>query len=358
MTKRTKKRNQGLKRWLRGFFIAVVLALIVRLFFIESFAVYSGSMKSALLEDDYVFVNKIRHGARLPVTLLNIPFLHRHIPFTKIPCYVDWITLPYVRFPAISPVERGELLVFNQPTDSILPFDKKRRCVRRCIGLPGDIIEIRNKQVLINGKAGNFSSTVLYNYKMTSDLTAPKDSLFRRFGVHCYRRTPELGLFYITASPDTIAQMDSIAGIQIEIMQKDSGLYQKGCFPLPGKYYWNDDFYGRLWIPRKGKTIEFTAENIYLYRDIIEKYEKHTFDTDNNGVYINGKQQNTYTFQYDYYFVLSDNRDNFYDSRRWGFIPESHVIGTVWCIWFSYDRKKHKIRWKRVGATETGFNNK
>ena len=122
-------------------------------------------------------------------------------------------------------------------------------------------------------------------------------------------------------------------------------------FPLEEDYRWTRDFFGPLWIPKKGVTVELTPENIPLYRRIISTYEGHQLGEEQDGrIFIDGQQTSSYTFAQDYYFMMGDNRHNSLDSRYWGFVPEDHIVGRPALVWLStvdHKRFPNNIRWRR-----------
>ncbi|MBD3366662.1 MAG: signal peptidase I [Candidatus Eisenbacteria bacterium] len=121
-------RRQARKGYFRDFVetvvTAVLLALVLRAFVVQTFRIPSGSMEDTLLVGDFLIVNKFIYGIK--------------IPFTD------------TRLPGIREPERGDIIVFEYPDPD--PRSRKENYVKRCIGLPGDVIELKNNVLYINGE--------------------------------------------------------------------------------------------------------------------------------------------------------------------------------------------------------------
>ena len=110
--------------WTNALGFAIVAASIIRSLFFEAFTIPTGSMEKTMRIGDYLFVNKMKYGAKLPQTPISIPFVHNRIPFTFIPSYVDWFSSDYRRLFGYGKIKRGDIMVFNWPVgDSVIVHD-------------------------------------------------------------------------------------------------------------------------------------------------------------------------------------------------------------------------------------------
>src|ERR1700743_498306 len=149
-----KKRRSALREWAYAIFFAIIVATVVRSFFIEAYVIPSGSMEGTLLVGDFIFVSKLNYGPRTPITPIAFPFAQNTMPLTGKRSYWDGIQLPYYRLPGFSHVKRGDVVVFNYPLDIdsplYRPIDRQENYIKRCQGTPGDTLSIRNGRVFIN----------------------------------------------------------------------------------------------------------------------------------------------------------------------------------------------------------------
>lgn len=146
------KKKSGLRENIEAILVAVALALIIRTFVVQAFKIPSGSMKNTLLIGDHILVNKFIYGVKEPFS-----------GFTLIP----------VKNP-----KRGDIAVFKYPQDPSKDF------IKRVVGVAGDRIEIRNKQVYVNGKRQKHSFAIFTDNRSLpgrddiGPITVPEDSLF------------------------------------------------------------------------------------------------------------------------------------------------------------------------------------
>jgi len=343
MVKKNKLKKILSNSWIKAFLIAILILWIAKTFFIELAIVRDQKMENTLSKGDVVIVNKLCPGPRMPITLFSIPFFGNQFHFTTIPSYLDWIKLPYIRL-NIQNIQRNDIIAFNYPIENDPPIDKKTVLLKRCIGLPGDTINIHDKKIFINNNLFTDKPNCKYRYRISAH--EPLDSVFfskYKIKEYYYIANPNIYDVYITNSTaDTLAK-DSIVKKVQQLKILDMPKFTK-IFPYSPYFSWSLDYFGTLIIPRKGDVVTLDAKSIYFYKDIIEKYEHNTLNIENDTNFIiNGISCKQYKFKYNYYFVLDDNRDLSKDSRFWGFLPETHIIGKATFILFNLDTESSKF---------------
>lgn len=256
--------------------VAGIAALFIITFFIQNTRIPTGSMEDTILVGDFVLVNKFIYGSSSG----------KYIQFTQ-------IEIPFFTLPAFKDPKAKDIVVFEYPgdRDQLEPTDKNVNYVKRCIGTPGDTIEIMDKVVFVNGKEFWKPTFVKYYRGATGSYLKPRPK-----------------------------------------SDVEPRIFPKG---MP----WNEDNYGPLVIPKKGMTIPLNIYNVEQWRTIIDReFGKRVVEIRNNTVNIEGKPVASYTFQKDYYFMMGDNRDDSMDSRYWGLVARDRVVGEAFMTLFSWDR--------------------
>lgn len=410
--------------WVSSIVFAVVAATIVHTYFIQPYAIPTPSLERTLRVGDFLLVSKFHYGARIPTTAIAAPMMHDTVPILKVKSYLKKPQLPYMRLPGFASVEKNDLVVFNWPADTvrqffvkeagvIKPIDKKSNYVKRCVGTPGDTLEIIDGFVYINGELLELDHRArpMYNHKVyaasgvSSRLLSQADaSDFVRiftatalsqeqynalipFLMGVNQREDQTIELYTDAEgiPISVLQEERIAlkevlkseqlvnlpldkvewlqsqeridSVVMEVSPKGTPGY--AIFPNHPNYSWNEDNFGPIYLPQSGAIVSLNEETLPLYKRIIEVYEKHDLKVENNRIYIDGTAADSYQFEKNYYWMMGDNRDHSEDSRSWGYVPEDHILGKPVFLWMSWDNfnkgiTKMKPRWDRFFTTVQG----
>lgn len=379
------------REWVDAAVFAVVAATLIRTFIFEAYTIPSGSMEKTLLVRDFLFVSKLSYGPRIPNTPLSVPFVHNYLPITNTKSYSELIKLPYTRWFAAMP-KRGDVVVFNFPAgDTVIhaegfesanpyydikrraalgsrddqmilsdqenypiavhPVDKTDNYIKRCVGVAGETIEIKNDVVYIDGAEQPLPPHSEIYYLVTSNSTLDPDIMKEEYNVDL-----EKGEYGMTGKPGEYRML--LTAESKDKLQK-SGLVKtivpdadlpggEDVFPydtVTAHKSWTRDNFGPVWIPKKGASLKITPENYSIYERAIRNYENNDFYTKDGKFFLNGKEVNEYTFKMDYFWMMGDNRQGSQDSRYWGFVPEDRIVGKAWMIWFSWEGGP---RWKRL----------
>jgi signal peptidase I len=363
------KKSAG-REWADAIGFAVVAATIIRWSLMEAFTIPTPSMENSLMVGDFLFVSKMHYGTRTPITPVQLPLTHQKIWFTNAPSYSKAVQLPSYRLPGLTSIKRNDVVVFNVPgisennfeeTDRSkwidYPIDLKTNYIKRCVAIPGDVIEVRDTQIYINGEIGDNPDKMQFSYVIKS--TSPiNERVMKKHDIADYGRinsNPNEVLSYVHTTPETAAELEKLPFISsVKKATKNQGEAEFNIFPNASMFPWNGDFFGPLTVPKEGMTIQINKESLANYGKVIRLFDHNDPESvviDNDQLTINGQAVTEYTFKQDYYFMMGDNRHNSLDSRYWGFVPADHVVGKGFFIWMSLDPAESflsKIRWSRL----------
>lgn len=423
--------------WVDAIVFALVAVYFVNIYIFQNYQIPSSSLEKSLLVGDFLYVSKMSYGPRVPNTPLSMPLAQHTLPILNTKSYIEWPQWKYKRVAGFGKVKLNDIVVFNFPAgdtvalnnqqtdfysiaygegqrlypkqiemDSLTrqqqravydlyynagrqqilsnprvygevvyrPVDRRENYVKRCVGLPGDTLQIVDGQVMIDGKAIENPENLQFNYFVQTTGPYITEDMFRELGISKADQTlyddssweetfRQIGLDNRNAQgkmapiyhlPLTKKMYETLSGnkklISKIVMEPEE--YAGQMYPLNLHTKWNRNNYGPIWIPAKGATITLTEDNLPIYERCIVAYEGNKLEIKPDGIYINGEKTDQYTFKMDYYWMMGDNRHNSADSRYWGFVPEDHVVGKPIVVWLSLDKDRGwfdgKIRWNRL----------
>ena len=421
--------------WVDAIVFALVAVYFVNIYIFQNYQIPSSSLEKSLLVGDFLYVSKMSYGPRVPNTPLSMPLAQHTLPIINTKSYIEWPQWEYKRVPGFGKVKMNDIVVFNFPAgdtvavnyqqtdfyDNIVyregkrlypnqinmdslsrqqqrivydlyrnagrkyvlshpeefgkliyrPVDRRENYVKRCVGLPGDTLEIRDAQVYIDGKPLENPEDMQLNYLVQTTGPYITEDMFRELGISKDDQAMvtnesllmEMGLTHRDAQgrlaptydlPLTKKMLETLSANKklVSRIVMEPEMFTGQMYPLNLYTKWDRNNYGPIWIPKKGATIKLTEDNLPIYERPIRAYEGNTLEVKEDGIYINGKKTDEYTFKMDYYWMMGDNRHNSADARSWGFVPEDHIVGKPIVVWLSLDKDRGwfdgKIRWNRI----------
>ena len=368
---RSLKPRTATGEWVSSIVFAIVAATIVHTYFMQPYTIPTSSLEKSLLIGDFLFVSKFHYGARVPMTTIAAPMVHDTLPFIKTKSYLKSPQLPYLRLPGLQKIKRNDIVVFSWPVDTVeyffkktnkkirKPIDKKSNYVKRCVGIPGDSLSIRDGYVFINGKQTVLPERAkpqLYYEVDTQGKSLSVSILKNRYHIREGGRLQD-GNYVLNLTEDDAALLRKNPNVKSVVKRLSLKGEREEVFPNVKSLDWNKDNFGSIYIPEKGKTVALDLESLPFYKQIIVEYEKNDLKVDGNKILINGSPVTSYTFKQDYYWMMGDNRHNSEDSRYWGYVPFDHIVGKPVFIWFSWNKDAKgidKIRMERLFTTVHG----
>jgi signal peptidase I len=396
--------NSAFIEWLDALIFAVIAVTLINIFLFQNYRIPTGSMEKSLLIGDHLFVSKIAYGPRMPNTPIAFPFTQNTLPITNGKSWSDLIHWPYKRLVGTGRVRNNDPIVFNFPAgDTVVledtatsyyeivrraaveykdrdiassqtlksdayytdiarkevrerfhivyrPVDRRDNYVKRCIGIPGDTIFIKEGTVFVNGKQLAENSTQQTTYNVNTNGTTINPKAFERLDISKADQQSYIGVYILPltkGNAEALAKFSNVTDVK-PIFER-AGVFAPNIFPYNKVLKWNEDDFGPIWIPAKGKTVKIDTSNICLYERIIDVYENNDLRIEGDKIFINNVPADSYTFKMDYYWMMGDNRHNSADSRYWGFVPEDHVIGKPKFIWLSIDKEAKGLKKIRFG---------
>lgn len=390
--------------WTDAILFALVAVYVINLYLFQNYKIPSPSLEKTLLVGDFLFVSKVSYGPREPMTPISFPLAQHTLPFFNCKSYLEKPQWEYKRLKGLGEVKRNDIVVFNYPAGDTValnapnqdyyamvnaygreyvwqnpqkfgeivtrPVDRRENYVKRCVGLPGDTLQIIDGVVHIDGKAAEKIETLQFNYFVESTQLFDEKMLDK---MHIRREDRQLinsepgGVRFLAESgyADSMGQMNYVYRLPLtaenkKIFEKRSSVvsvkrepvFMGGkTFPYSRQDGWTRDDYGPIVIPQIGATVTLDDNTLPLYESIIRNYELNDLQVRDGKIYINGVESREYTFKMDYYWMMGDNRHNSADSRYWGFVPEDHIVGKPIFIWLSLDEDQpfpKNIRWSRL----------
>lgn len=326
-----KKAKSWLREWVDAIVFAFIAAALLRAFLFGSYKIPTPSMEKTLMTGDLLIVSNITYGPRTPMAIC--------VPFVQGWC-VPGIKLPSTRLPGFRDIERNDIFVFNVPWE-VKPISQKTNYIKRAVAIAGDTISIQDKTLYINGEPEKDHEGVQKHYVLRmADRVRLSSAKMESVGGELIGYNNQ-DTYIVNMTDDVAETVQGWAEVDTMYLNVyDEGAVDRNYVQSQGDFsraFNNSDQMPEIVVPFEGQEIEITNDNWYIYKDIIERYERNELRREGGTIFINGEETNSYTIKQNYYFGMGDNRDNSQDSRFWGFVPEDHVIGKASLVWFSTD---------------------
>ena len=363
--------------WIDAIVFALVAVYFINLYIFQNYQIPSSSLEKSLRVGDFLYVSKMAYGARVPQTPLSMPLVQHTMPawLGGGKSYIDRPHWDYKRLKGWTSPRKGDIVVFNFPAGDtvctrmqnpdyytlchyygeqtvqarkdvfgdivVRPVDRRENYVKRCVGEPGDSLQIVDNVIYVNGEREPEREGLQHNYLVQTDGHVFSAKYLEKIGISVADRVQiDSHLWHFPLTQEMKAELEKnphVLDLMIEPEERGGSVY-----PL-GHNEWTRDNYGPIYIPKKGDRILITEDNYWVYKRIADAYEFQPIQI--------GEE---YEFRMDYYWMMGDNRHNSADSRYWGFVPEDHVVGRPVFIWLSVDKDNHRIRFERLGRKATG----
>lgn len=416
------KAVRSIMSWVDALVFALIAVFLINNYLFQNYQIPTSSLEKTLLVGDFLAVSKASYGPRVPMTPFSFPLVQNTFPIINTKSYLEKPQVKYRRLKGYAEIERDDIVVFNFPAGDTIafkvqnpdyytiayelgksyitsvlkeeptteqcyeygrkfirenpaqygevmyrPVDRRENYVKRCVGLPGDTLQIVDNQLFVNGKAQEEHAGIQFNYFVQTDGTRIGAMLRDKLNISnednweldnasmtpfikSLGLDPNYPIYNFPLTRQSLEILQNSRGIS-KIIAEPDWIYGGEEFPLGADTGWTRDNYGPIVIPKKEMTITLSEDTYKMYERAIRGYEGNQLENRDGVYYINGEKAESYTFDMDYYWMMGDNRHRSADSRSWGYVPEDHIVGRPMFVWLSLNKDKNlfggKIRFDR-----------